>query len=133
MPNWTPEELAIVQMRISANLKRPYPPKFKEDEPEADLALESELASKIVAHAKAHGWPCLYMKPLKSLQKIAIWLDITLALPQGQVIFLELKERKGVLRDKQRLVFNMLKHLGHEAYVVKSFKRYLEIIERKGE
>lgn len=112
--------------------QNPSPNTFAEGN-EPDPGSESNLASKIVAHAKANGWPCLYMKPIKALQYLAIWLDITLALPFGRVVFLELKERKGGLRDKQRLLFNMLKQLGHEVYVVKSFKIYLKIVERKAE
>ena len=125
---WTHEDLITLVERVRVNLRGPTVDSLT-GEDLADPGPESALASKIVAHAKAQGWPCLYMKPLKNLQKIAIWLDITLALPLGRVIFLELKERKGVLRDKQRLVFNMLKQLGHEVYIVKSFKAYLKIVE----
>ena len=94
---------------------------------------ESDLQKKIVAHAKGKGWPCLYFRQSRKAIGFLVpgWPDITLALPSGRAVFLELKTQKGVLRDKQRLIFNMLKMLGHEVYVVRSFKAYLEIVERK--
>lgn len=134
MPNWTPEELAIVQMRISANLKRSYPPKFKEDEPEPDLGLESELASKIVAHATGQGWPHIYFPQTKKLRNFLPpgFPDFVIAIPGGRTIYLETKAATRKLGKKQRLMCNMFRMLGHEYYKCKSFKRWLDIVAKRG-
>ena len=128
MTRATPEEFIIMQERVRINMGGPTVDALT-GEDLADPGPENELASKIVAHAKGKGWPCLYMKPIEALKYLAIWLDITLALPGGRMVILELKERRGTLKEKQRLLFNMLKALGQEVYKVKSFKRYLQIVE----
>lgn len=127
--NWTPEDLAVVNMRIAANLKKQYPQALKEDETEADPGPESELQKKIVADAKINGWPVLSLRQSRKAEGFIVpgWPDITLCLPLGRVVFMELKGKGGVLKDKQRLMLAMLKILGYETYIVKSFKRYLEI------
>lgn len=132
-PNWSPEDLAVVQMRIKANLNKKYPPAFKEDETDLDMGAEATLQKKIVAHAKGKGWPCLSFRQSKKARGYLEpgWPDLTLCLPEGRVIFIELKSKTGVWGGKQRLIFNMLRHLEHEIYIVKSFKRYMEIIGKE--
>jgi hypothetical protein len=101
----------------------------------ADPGPESELQKKIVADAKRNGWPCLSFRMSKQAKGFLVpgWPDLTLCLPFGRVVFMELKTAKGALRDKQRLIVNMLRQLGHEVYVVRSFKSYLKIVEQKAE
>ena len=50
-----------------------------------------------------------------------------IALPGGRWLLLELKSEKGRLRSEQRALGRQFMYLGHEIYVVKSFKRFLEI------
>lgn len=134
---WTHEDLTTLVERVRVNLRGPtVDPLTGEDLETPDPGLESELQKKIVAHAKAQGWPCLSFRQSKQAIGYLMpgWPDITLCLPSGRVVFIELKGGKGVLKDKQRLMLAMMKILGHEVYIVKSFKRYLQIItERKGE
>ena len=133
--NWTNEELAVVQMRIAANLKKHYPPGLKENETDPDLGPESDLQKKIVADAKANGWPVLSFPQSEKVKRFLPpgWPDILIAMPNARTVFIETKSATGALRDKQRLMFSMLTWLGHEVYKCKSFKRYLEIKEGEGE
>jgi hypothetical protein len=105
---------------------KPYHP----DTMEADEGPESNLQKKIVAWAKNKGYPCLSFK--QSRKAIGYLLpgypDITLFLPAGRVILLELKSEKGVLRDKQRELGIIFLHLGFTWAVCKSFKQFLNII-----
>ena len=101
----------------------------------ADPGPESALASKIVKHATGQGWPHIYFPQTKKLRNFLPpgWPDFVIAIPGGRTIYLETKAAKGELRKKQTLMANMFRMLGHEYYKVKSFKRWLDILERKGE
>lgn len=103
---------------------------FHPDTMEADEGPESNLQKKIVAWAKNKSYPCLSFK--QSRKAIGYLLpgypDITLFLPAGRVILLELKSEKGVLRDKQRELGIIFLHLGYTWSVCKSFKQFLNII-----
>ena len=129
----TPEEYEIVKLKL-AKFKKQYPPKFKENETEVDPGPESELQRKIVADAKANGWPCLSFPQSEKVKRFLPpgWPDILIAMPKGRTVFLETKSATEELREKQKLMCNMFRMLGHEYYKVKSFKRYLEIKEGKG-
>ena len=94
-----------------------------------DPGPESELQKKIVSDAKANGWPCLSFPQSEKVKWFLPpgWPDILIAMPEARTVFLETKSATGELREKQRLMCNMFRMLGHEYYKVKSFKRYLEI------
>jgi hypothetical protein len=51
-----------------------------------------------------------------------------LTLPEGRVVFLELKAEGGKLRSEQKRLQRMFLFLRHEWYQVRSFKRFLEIV-----
>lgn len=133
--NWSPEDLAVVNARIQANMDKQYPSKFKEDETEPDPGLESVLQKKIVADAKANGWPCLSFPQSEEVKRFLPpgWPDILIAMPNARTVYIETKSATGELSKKQKLMCNMFRMLGHEYYKIKSFKRYLEIKEGKGE
>ncbi len=120
----TSEDLAIMVARMERNAS-------KDENDSPDPGPESVLQAKIVAHAKSKGWPCLSFRQSKKARGYLEpgWPDLTLCLPNGRVIFIELKGGKGVLKDKQRLMLAMMKILGHEVCIIKSFKRFLEIVE----
>jgi len=104
-----------------------------DDPHQADDEPESTLSKKIRQFCKAKGWPALILPQNKLLRYFIPegWLDGVIALPEGRVIFLELKSKKGELRKAQRLMVAMLLTLGHEVYKVKTWKRFLEIIYKK--
>ena len=52
-------------------------------------------------------------------------------MPEGRVVFLELKSEKGELRKEQRELANQFRYLGHEIHKVKSWKQFKEIVEGK--
>lgn len=123
----TPEDLAIMVARMERNVSKDI-----EDTP--DPGPESELQKKIVADAKANGWPCLSFPQSEKVKWFLPpgWPDILIAMPEARTVFFETKSATGELRKKQRLMCNMFRMLGHEYWKCKSFKRYLEIKE-KGE
>ncbi len=105
---------------------------------------ESPLQSKIVQWAHAHGYPC-HAHPMsrhyvRAHTKGAGWADVTLCIPGPgshspkfktplpRVLFLELKAKKGPMREAQLEMERIMKHLGHEYYRVKTLKRFMEIV-----
>lgn len=133
MTRFTQEEYELTKLKL-AKFKRPYPPRFEEDNI-PDSGPESELAKNICAHAKSQGWPYIYFPQSEMVRFFlpAGWPDFVIAIPQGRTIYLETKSAKGELRKKQTLMANMFRYLGHEYEKCKSFKRYLKIVERKAE
>ena len=78
---------------------------------------ESPLQKKIVQWALDHGYPC-HAHPqsrayVKAHTRGAGWPDVTLCLPGPRVLFLELK----------------MMFLGHEYHRVRTWKRFIEIVE----
>jgi len=102
----------------------------------ADEGPESELQGKITKYCKDHGYPCLSFRQSRKAEGFLTpgWPDLTICLSTGRVrvVFIEVKSKKGYLRQKQKEIKAMMKYLGHEWYVVKSYKRFIEIIEGEG-
>lgn len=93
---------------------------------------ESALQSKIKAYCKGKGWPVLaFPESRKVVHHLPPgWPDISMILPFGTVLFLELKSKKGSLRESQKLMKRMFAYLGHTIHEVKTYKRFLEIAEK---
>lgn len=92
---------------------------------------ESYLQSKIVYWAHSHGYPChahpMTREYIKAHTRGAGWPDVTICLP-GRIIFLELKSKKGVMREDQLRVAKEMAYLNCEYYKVKTWKRFIEIV-----
>ena len=56
--------------------------------------------------------------------------DLVVALPNGRVLWLEVKAPKGVLSDNQVLVHERLGEIGHTVYVVRSIDDVKEILHK---
>lgn len=127
MTHWTEQQLAEYHQKYDKEIK-PFHP----DTMEADEGPESNLQKKIVKWADQKGYPCLSFK--KSKKAIGYlkpgWPDISLALPMKRTLWIELKAEKGELRKAQNDLRIMFLALGHEWYLVRSYKRFLEIINK---
>lgn len=92
---------------------------------------ESVLQGKIVAYCNGHGYPCLSFSQSRKARGFlrAGWCDITILLPKGRVVFLELKSAKGRLKPEQAELMQQAKYLQHEWHVVRTWKLFMEIID----
>ena len=92
---------------------------------------EKVLQGKITAWAREHGYPCLSFRQSPKAKGFLLpgWPDISLALPDGKVLFLELKTKKGYLRKEQEQIRKELLYLKHHYHICRTWKRFLEIIE----
>ena len=120
------EAYQIWQTERQANLKPPTPSGSTLPEGKADSGKESKLQSKIIKWANDKGYPVFHDRSRK--KNIPGWPDITLCLPKGITLFLELKSAKGVLRKEQSEIRAQMIYLKHYHYVVKSYKQFQEII-----
>jgi len=103
------------------------------DHPEqfADLGPESALQSKIKVYCKGKGWPILSFPRTADVKKFLPpgYPDVVLSLPYGHTLYLELKAARGIWKEKQQLIAGQLNQLGHQYFVVRSYKKFLEIVE----
>lgn len=104
---------------------------FKSDRDEADEGPESALQSKIKAYCKTKGWPILSFPRTAAVKRflLAGWPDNTIILPFGTVLFLEGKTETGRVSPEQKLMRNMFRALGHVIHEIRSYKKFLEIVE----
>jgi len=122
MTRWTKERLAEHMAYMAVCFPRGSTlPEYK-----ADSGPESKLQAKIQKWAADKGFPVFHDRSRK--KNTPGWPDITLCLPKGIVLFLELKSAKGVLRKEQAEIRRQMKYLKHYHFVVKSYKRFQEII-----
>ena len=105
--------------RIIATIQRPH----------SDAGPESRLQAKCLKYCRDHGWPCLHDRSKKKNEPG--WPDLFIFMPEGRVQLIELKAGGGKLRKEQQALKINLSYLGHGVKVVKSYKRFLEVM--KGE
>ena len=95
---------------------------------------ESTLQKKITQWCRERGYPCLSFRQSPKVKGVITpgWPDLTLCLEGGRTLFIELKRKKGgYLSEKQKAMSLMLNYLQHEWYQVKTWKRFMEIIEEE--
>ena len=91
-----------------------------------DQGPESKLQARVLNWCSEHGYPVFHDRSRR--KNIRGWPDLTICLPDGIVLFIELKSAKGVLRSEQVSLKLQMDYLKQRYHVVKSFKRFLEII-----
>ena len=101
-------------------------------ESEVDEGSESALANRIKQWADKKLYPCLVHPRTKKLSWFLPpgYADIVLSLPFGITLYLETKVQKGIWREKQQLMAMQWQQLGHQYHVVKSWKGFLELVEK---
>jgi len=97
-----------------------------------DEGPESALQSKIVKWCKDAGYPCLSFRQSKKAKVFLLpgWPDLTIVI-HNRVVFIELKSASGVLKAEQKALGIQLMGLGHPWYQIKSYKRFLSIIDKE--
>jgi len=97
---------------------------------EIDEGPESELQDKIEAYCRQEQFYFFHDRSQRANRKG--FPDLVIALKAGRTLWLELKSKGGVMSAEQKQVRLQLLALGHEHHVVKSFKRFKEIIVNPG-
>jgi len=96
---------------------------------------ESALQKLIIDDAISRGWLVHSHKQSKDYYKVHTkgegWADVVILMPEGRVVMLELKAKKGVMREEQKLCQQKAKWLGHEWHQIKTWRQYFQIVEGK--
>lgn len=127
MIRWTRGEL-------DSYLAAKFPPKVpSQDQESSDKGPESALQSKIVKWCRDWARPVLSLRQSVKAKGFITpgWPDMTIAMPGGRTLWIETKAEKGVVKEDQRAIHLQLMALGHEVHVVKSYRRFLEIVNAK--
>jgi len=95
-----------------------------------DPGPESDLSNKIRGYCRDNGYPAQINRQTKQAKGLLEpgWPDCTICLPEGRVLFLELKTGKGRLSDEQVKTKLKFMSMAHEWHVVRSYRRFLEIV-----
>ncbi len=118
MARWTKEQLDEYLVKHHV---------FKEDDHEADPGPESKLQSKILEWCRQRGYPVFHDNSRK--KNVRGWPDLTIVMEAGRVLFVELKSADGKLRKEQQHQRQVFLWLKHEIHLVRSFKRFLEVVK----
>ena len=95
-----------------------------------DPGPESELQRKAEEWLTERGYPFIHDRSRRKNKRGKI-LDLHIYLSQGRHVVIELKAKGKTMTDEQRETYRKILFLGHEIYEVRSFKRFLEIMEGK--
>ena len=97
---------------------------------EADEGPESKLQGKIVKWAKEWGRPIQSNRQTRGARTLLTpgWPDITLILPGGRTLFIELKTKKGRMTDEQKQMRLMFMALGHEIHEIRSYRAFISLV-----
>lgn len=99
------------------------------DDDNPDSGPEKKLTAKIMQWCKDNGYPHFHDRSRG--KNTAGWLDHVIALPNGRTLYIEDKAAGGRLTPEQKLMIKKLMILGHEVHVIRSFKRFLEVVDEK--
>jgi len=92
-----------------------------------DQGPEKVIQVKCQKYCKTNGWPCFHDYSKKS--NTPGWPDMMIFMDNGRVELIELKAAGGELRTEQQALHRQLMFLGHKVHVVKSYKRFIQIMK----
>ncbi len=120
--NWTEQQLADYMAKLNDSREPVLP---RDETP--DLGPESGLQTKCLGYCKDHGY--LVWHDWSRKKNKAGWPDLICFLPKSRLVLVELKAAGRKLRLEQQALKRQLMYLGFEIYVVRSFWRFVEVIQ----
>lgn len=138
MTHWSEEQLTeyMTRTRRGPTPGVSFPPSSVRRTPAEceipDEGPESRLQARIVAWAREWGRPCLSFRQSRQARGFLTpgWPDVTIAMPGGRTLYLELKTAKGIVKEEQRQIHLQLMALGHEVHVIRSYRAFLEVLRK---
>ena len=119
MTRWSQDQLDEFNVRRGSWIK------VDEDLP--DNTPERVLQAKCLKYLKEKGYPVWHDWSRKKYK--AGFPDLIIFMDNGRVEMIELKAAAGRLRKEQQHLHRNLMFLGHSVHVVKSFKKFIEIMK----
>ena len=115
------------QAERNVKLRKSPNPELTKSKDRPDYGKESVLQAKIAKWAKERGFPCFH--DYSKRKNMRGWPDLTICMPDGVVLFIELKASKGRMSKEQKHLQQILLYLGHNYYEIRSYKRFLEVVK----
>ena len=124
--SWTEDQLAAYMAKRQADLRRGrgHTPAV-DDVP--DPGLESSLQDRCLKYCEERGWPVWHDWSKK--RNTPGWPDLFVFKPEGELVLIELKAGTRQLRKEQDELRRQLMFLGHVVHIVRSRKRFIEVLE----
>jgi len=91
---------------------------------------ENQLQKDAEQYLHLKGLEYLHMRKCKGNKKG--WPDLTILLPNGKVVFVELKVKGGRLRQEQKEFKQIAIQGNHEYHECRSMERLIQIIKENG-
>jgi len=113
-----------------ARAKAGWRPDHREISEIPDPGPESDLQRKAEEWLNERGYPFIHDRSRRKNKRGKI-LDLYIYLPAGRHVIVEFKVGGRPMTDEQKETYRKLLFLGHEIYEVRSYKRFLEIMEGK--
>ena len=92
-----------------------------------DTGSERRLLARCLEYCKEHGYPVFHDWSRKKNR--AGWPDLFIFMPKGRLVLIELKSAGRKLRTEQQEFKCMLMWLGFNIHVVRSYRKFLEIMK----
>jgi len=93
-----------------------------------DPGPESDLQRKAEEWLNERGYPFIHDRSRRKNKRGNI-LDLHIYLAKGRHVVIEFKARRKSMTEEQKETYRKLLFLGHEIYEVRSYKRFLQIME----
>jgi len=133
MPRMTPTDLIGKNISDTSptqladiGIRRPYQTPEAQTELEPYDGPEKELQRDTDDYLRAKGYPFLHMWKAKGNKKG--WPDLTILLPNGKTLYVELKVKGGYLTKEQKLFIMDAERLGHTVKICTSIEQVIEVI-----
>lgn len=88
---------------------------------------ERSLHEAIMAYCRSRCWPVVHSRMDRPATCGVGTPDFVIAMPGGRTLWIEAKTRFGKLRPEQLAWMAALRHVGHEAHVVRSMEEFVAI------
>lgn len=100
---------------------------LEEIDAKAAIKSEKQLQQIVVSYIQMKGWLVFYGAFGKASNRTPGEPDLTVLLPDGITVFVELKAPKGKLTNNQPEMHAKMNGLGHTVHVVRSLDDFLSI------
>lgn len=113
----------FIAMQSRVKKREPEPP------PSRGASRESDLHDSIIGFCKSKGWVYFHGSMAHRAMRTLGEPDFTILADRGRVFFIEAKTKTGKLSIEQQGLHMMMRKLGHDVHVVRSFEQFLEVIQ----
>ena len=133
MPRLTPTQLLDMQVTVSEN----SPTQFKDmgirltqdakTQSEPYQGMEWQLQRCVENYLQAKNLPYLHIRKAKGNK--AGWPDLTILMPNGKTVYIELKVKGGRTTHEQREFIKQARIYGHNVHICQNIEQVIKIVK----